>query len=135
MRHVLKTAILVGALAGAAFAQDATEGTTPPPAAAEGSVTAVVLEGAEVFGVDGQGMGEVTDVVTTDTGEIEAAIISVGGFLGFGRHSVAIPMEDLSVMERQDDPGEMIVQVPMTVAELKEMPEYEPPAPAAPPTN
>ncbi|MEM7614595.1 MAG: PRC-barrel domain-containing protein [Pseudomonadota bacterium] len=81
------------------------------------------LAGANVLGTDGEGIGRVTDIVFTSLGEVEAAVVSTGGFLGFGRHSVAIPVAELSVLERADQPGSLVVQLPMSQDDLKAMPE------------
>ncbi len=123
-------------LGGAAFAQSDTTSTDPavaPAAEAEVAVAETVipveevvpedLAGANVLGVDGEGIGRVTNIVFTALGEVEAAVVSTGGFLGFGRHSVAIPVGDLSVLERSDQPGALFVKLPLTQDELKAMPE------------
>lgn len=123
------------ALGGAAFAQSetTTDAAAAPAAEAETEVAETVipveevvpedLAGANVLGVDGEGIGRVTNIVFTALGEVEAAVVSTGGFLGFGRHSVAIPVDDLSVLERSDQPGALFVKLPMTQDELKAMPE------------
>ncbi len=125
MRQIL-LAISLSVLGAAVSAQDTTapasEAEAPAPAGEE--VTAEVITGADVYGEDGENMGRVTNVVYTSSGDVEAAVISVGGFLGFGRHVAAIPVEDLALMEKADTDGEMIVQVPLTEEEFKALPEY-----------
>jgi PRC-barrel domain protein len=81
------------------------------------------LTGADVIGADGEELGRITQIVFTSMGEMEAAVVSTGGFLGFGRHSVAIPVEDLTVSEPADQPGMVTVKLPLTLEELKAMPE------------
>ena len=126
----MKTALYMLAIAAlatpAAIAQQAPEGTPPavvltPVDMAE--VAPAELRGADVMGADGEEIGQITAIVFTSTGEMGAAVISTGGFLGFGRHSVAIPLEQLSVSTPPDASGEMVVRLPLTEEELKEMPE------------
>jgi|GEM_PF-6915835 len=81
------------------------------------------LRGADVLGMDGQEIGQITAVVFTSTGEMEAAVVSTGGFLGFGRHSVSIPLDELQISAPTDAPGAVVVQLPMTEAQLKDLPE------------
>ena len=128
-RHTRLAALaLVLALPAAALAQSAEVTPAPLPAAiAPEDVTADMLDGADVFSVEGADIGRVRDIVFTSAGEVDAAVISVGGFLGFGQHRVSIPVEDLVVIERVDVEGEMIVQVPLTRAQMKALPEYETP--------
>lgn len=102
--------------------------TALPMSILEDEMTAEMLAGAEVFSIDGDGIGEVSDIVFTTSGDLDSAVISVGGFLGFGQHSVAIPVAELNVMEKVDTEGEVIVQVPLTKAQMKALPEYETPA-------
>lgn len=143
MKHTVLTSVAVFALAAAAHAQTTETETAPAADAAtlaEETVAETVipveevvpedLAGANVLGVDGDGIGRVTNIVFTALGEVEAAVVSTGGFLGFGRHSVAIPVTDLSVVERSDQPGALFVKLPMTQDELKAMPEIGDEAPA-----
>lgn len=127
MRQIL-LAISLSVWGAALAAQD-----TATPAPEGDAVTAEALAGADVYGSDGETMGRVTEVVFTPEGDVDAAVIAVGGFLGFGRHEAAIPVEDLALMEKADTEGEMIVQVPLTEEEFKALPEYAaaPIAPAA----
>ncbi|MEM8870336.1 MAG: PRC-barrel domain-containing protein [Pseudomonadota bacterium] len=122
-------------LGAAAIAQTETDTTAPqtdggaevvasePALVPVDEVIPEELAGVNVVGTDGEGIGRVTDIVFTSLGEVEAAVVSTGGFLGFGRHSVAIPVEELEVLERADQPGALVVQLPMTQDDLKAMPE------------
>ena len=133
-----KSAVAIAAIAvmGIAYqglAQEAQNDVAPAPlpsAVAPEDMTAEMLAGADVFSIEGSDIGQVRDIVFASSGELEAAVISVGGFLGFGQHRVSIPLEDLVVIERVDAEGEMIVQVPLTKAQMKALPEYEMPAEA-----
>ncbi|MEM8789210.1 MAG: PRC-barrel domain-containing protein [Pseudomonadota bacterium] len=103
---------------------------TPTPATPGGDSTglsAEALAGADVLSVDGEDIGTVSGIVFTAAGDISAAVVSVGGFLGFGRHSVAIPVDDLQVEPGDVDTGDdLIVKLPLTEDQVRAMPEYAP---------
>ena len=87
-------------------------------------MTAEMLAGADVFSIEGNDIGQVSDIVFTSGGEMDQAVISFGGFLGFGRQTVALPLKELTILERVDSEGEMIVQVPLTEDQMEALPEY-----------
>lgn len=82
------------------------------------------LAGADVLGADGADVGAVSGIVFTSAGEIEAAVVSVGGIFGLFSHRVAIPVTELSVVESGAPGGALVVQVPLTGDELRELPRY-----------
>jgi putative membrane protein len=55
------------------------------------------LEGTSVYGSDNENIGEIDDVVLDRKGRVVAVIVGVGGFLGIGEKSVAIPFEALEI--------------------------------------
>jgi hypothetical protein len=73
---------------------------TPPPAEAPGSAgtPATVLDdqqvvailGKNVRGREGEDMGRIVDVIVNRSGQVRAAIIDFGGFLGVGSRKVAV---------------------------------------------
>jgi hypothetical protein len=84
-------------LANAARADDsATPGSTAPAAPATPEVTVLnkhevegVL-GREVRGPTDENMGHIVDVLVDRSGQVRAAIIDFGGFLGVGSRKVAV---------------------------------------------
>ena len=50
-----------------------------------------------------ENIGDVNDLIIDDNGEITQAVIGVGGFLGIGEKDVAVPFDDLQVVERDGD--------------------------------
>lgn len=60
-----------------------------------GIFSAERLKGVEVIGADITRIGEIEDVMVDRTGRVAAVVISVGGFLGIGSKSVAVPFEAL----------------------------------------
>ncbi|SDE34028.1 PRC-barrel domain-containing protein [Limimaricola pyoseonensis] len=84
------------------------------------------LSGASVYGAQDENIGEIEDLVVTDTGEVEQAVIGVGGFLGLGEKKVAVNFDDLQLMTNEDG-SDIRVYISATEDELKALPEYEAP--------
>jgi sporulation protein YlmC with PRC-barrel domain len=76
------------------------------------------LVGTNVFGANGDDVGEVDNVVLKN-GRL-AAIVGVGGFLGLGEHDVAVPLENFSRVD-----GGLMLDT-RTEDELERMPEFNP---------
>ncbi|WP_405405459.1 PRC-barrel domain-containing protein [Paracoccus sp. Ld10] len=56
------------------------------------------ITGTSVMSPDGADIGSISDlIVDSETGEMKAAIIGVGGFLGIGQKQIALPWADLTV--------------------------------------
>src|SRR5947209_6337030 len=51
--------------------------------------------GLNVYNDNNESIGSINDLLTDKSGNIKAAVISVGGFLGVGAHLVAVPFEKL----------------------------------------
>ena len=86
--------------------------------------TADRLIGADVYDARGENVGSVDDVVLGLDDRITDVIVDVGGFLGIGAHTVALPIHDATIGWHDED-DDVRVQVTMTAEELEEMPEYE----------
>jgi sporulation protein YlmC with PRC-barrel domain len=54
------------------------------------------LKGKDVYGIEGESIGSVSDVLVSHGG-VSAVVIDVGGFLGIGSKSVAVDMATLQV--------------------------------------
>lgn len=85
------------------------------------TLTAETLTGADVRGPDDTSIAEVSDLVLTGEGQVTDVILDVGGFLGIGARSVAIPMDRLTVA--QTEGGAVRLWVNMTKEELEALPE------------
>jgi sporulation protein YlmC with PRC-barrel domain len=94
-----------------------------PPAPAP-TIYADQLSGADVFSSEGQDIGRIADIVYTEDGNIEAAVVTVEGFWGFGRHSVKIPMAELTVNPPIGPRGVFAVLLPLTRDQVRAMPAY-----------
>jgi sporulation protein YlmC with PRC-barrel domain len=90
--------------------------------------TAAVLKGwraskllrADVYNDDNQKIGRIEDMIVAPDGQLAAAIIDVGGFLGMGKHRVAVPVEQFS-----DISAKKLVLPKATKDALKAMPEFQ----------
>jgi sporulation protein YlmC with PRC-barrel domain len=67
----------------------------------------------------GERIGSIEDIIVSPERTASWAIIGVGGFLGLGKHDVAIPMDQLT----QD--GDTFILKGATREALKAMPEFE----------
>ncbi|MBW7056244.1 PRC-barrel domain-containing protein [Paracoccus bogoriensis] len=56
------------------------------------------ITGTNVEAPDGTNIGSIKDLILDgDTGELKAAIIGVGGFLGIGQKDIALPWDELTI--------------------------------------
>src|SRR5262249_41568914 len=105
---------VVLSLAGSALAQDQQSAAQPPPPVAGRSVLGATVEETEalVYGYRiskllhqevwndvGERIGRTEDFIVKPDGTITFAIIDVGGFLGIGKHRVAIPVSQISAVK------------------------------------
>lgn len=82
------------------------------------------LTGARVYGANDEDIGEISELLVNDDGEIERAVLDIGGFLGMGEHSIAVPMEELQIL-RSDGGDDFRVYIDNTQESLEAQPEYE----------
>jgi len=136
------TVLALIAAASFAFAENNTEKTEPPPPAA-GTTTPpaappppqvtpeiTVLNKHEVEGVLGrdvrsaadEDMGRIVDVLVDRAGQVRAAIIDFGGFLGVGSRRIAVDWGALH-FPQPGKPGERIA-LDLTRDQVKAAPEY-----------
>ena len=83
-------------------------------------LTAEDLEGARVYDTADDNVGEVSDLLVNAKGEIEAAVIDVGGFLGWGEHTVAVPLEKVQILRAADGSAPRL-QVEISREQLEKM--------------
>ncbi len=112
--------------------QMAATGSTPATSSEAGflnaspdQVRATSLMGKSVYGPDDASIGKVSDLVFEKDGGTRAALIDVGGFLGMGEKTVAIPFDELHITQA-DAAAEPRVTVAMTKDQLEQLPTYEP---------
>ena len=140
-RPALVLAAVLGLIAATtfAFAENDTEKKAEPPAAnttpanpAPPQVTPeiTVLNKHEVEGVLGrdvrsaadEDMGRIVDVLVDRAGQVRAAIIDFGGFLGVGSRRIAVDWNALH-FPQPGKPGERIA-LDLTRDQVKAAPEY-----------
>ena len=141
MRGDHRTAIAVAALlalsvaVAVAFAAEGTGGAEPPPAVNPAAPLATpevtILNKHEVEGVLGrevrsaadENMGRIVDVLVDRTGQVRAAIIDFGGFLGVGSRKIAVDWNALH-FPQPGKPGARIA-LELTRDQVKAAPEYQ----------
>lgn len=116
--------------------QDTTMQTAPQPVpdtdyAADGYAPAVLdertaeaLTGANVHDAENDSIGVVSDLVLDEDSAITHLLVDVGGFLGIGSHTVALPVEDVDILWNDAD-ADVRVHVQMTREQLENMPEHQ----------
>ena len=83
------------------------------------------LIGTRVYGTKDEDVGEVSDIIVNRDKNIREALVDVGGFLGMGEKTVAMPMDDLRIMQAADDDDDLRVYVDATQERLENMRAYE----------
>ena len=90
----------------------------------ESYLTAENLDGARVYDANDEWVGEISELVIAEDGQITDAIVDVGGFLGLGEKPVALKLTDLQIL-RQDGGDDVRIYTAMAEEELEAMPEFE----------
>jgi len=86
-------------------------------------ISADDLLDANLYDVNDDNVGNVTDVVLGPEGEAQYIVADVGGFLGLGAHTVAIGFDEMSVMH-DEGMADLRIYVDVTEDTLRTMPEY-----------
>ncbi|EAQ01164.1 hypothetical protein OB2597_03709 [Pseudooceanicola batsensis HTCC2597] len=100
------------------------DGTFPGTPVENTYLTADNLDGARVYDANDEWVGEISELIVTEEGEITDAIIDVGGFLGIGEKPVALKLSDLQIL-RQDGSDDVRIYTAMAEEELESMPEFQ----------
>lgn len=105
MKIAIKSLFAAATLAASlspALAQTAgstTLGVTEIKAVADGWSVKKQFIGATVYNEEQKKVGKVEDIIVAPDGTLSYAIIGAGGFVGLGRHDVAVPVGQLKVMD------------------------------------
>ncbi|MCB5176414.1 PRC-barrel domain-containing protein [Microvirga lenta] len=59
------------------------------------------LEGVNVYNQNNERIGDISEVLVNEQGQVEAVVIGVGGFLGIGERSVAVPFNALQWQQEE----------------------------------
>jgi PRC-barrel domain len=106
-----------------------TNSATKLPGASEPSVTildnqeAQGILGKEVRGAADENMGRIVDVIADRNGQVKAAIIDFGGFLGVGSRKIAVAWSALHFLPNAKK-GERI-SLELTRDQVRSAPEYK----------
>ena len=124
-QSLVAAALLAGTLSGIslAYAQGApqaiTEKRTDVVQLASG-YRASKLSGADVYNKNKDTIGTLDDLIVSPSADRSTyAILSVGGFLGMGKHLVAVPFTDLQINNRR------VVLPEATKKSLEALPEFK----------
>lgn len=92
-----------------------------------GQLTAEDLEGVSVYGNNDERLGEISNLVLSDDGQIAEVIVDVGGFLGIGEKPVALPFDDIELRHSEEGAmsGGLRATAPHTSEELEGMDSWE----------
>jgi sporulation protein YlmC with PRC-barrel domain len=128
MLKSLSLSVPILALAGGlAFAQMQTD---RQPANSEHSMSSLAsnhwlasdIYKASVYDPSNNKIGSIEDLVLDTSGQVQTAVIGVGGFLGIGQKDVAVPFGELKVASRS---GKQELVLNRTKEQLKDAPAYD----------
>ena len=117
------------ALAAASFPTVVPAQTTAVPAVAfitqqpANEWLAGVFIGAKVKNDAGDTVGDIYDLLFSPQGQINTVVLGVGGFLGMGERTVAVPYSTLSF--KVGPKGERIIIVPLSKENLVKAPDFK----------
>ena len=125
-RFTLTTLTLAAALCGAnpAWAQVAGGTTTATATMTESTRLAMgwsvkkTLMGKNIYNDAGEKVGKVEDLIISPDKDVSYVIVGAGGFIGIGRHDVAVPMAKI-----QDKAGKLVM-AGATKDSIKAMPTF-----------
>jgi len=116
---------------GPAPAQPSTQPPAPAPAASTPPAAVTILPnhevqsilGREVLSTNGDNMGRIVDVLVDRSGEVRAAIIDFGGFLGVGSRKIAVEWNALHFPPPAQTDAKITLE--LTRDQVKAAPEYQ----------
>jgi hypothetical protein len=142
MRRVPRIALLVSAFTMLsvvssadrlhALAQNSEGSATAPWEALTGPPAAVLISSRNVEGIIGkdvrsianEDMGRIVEIVVDRTGQVRAAVIDFGGFLGVGSRKIAVDWTLLQFNAAGDPHGRITLK--LTQDQVRTAPEYKP---------
>lgn len=95
----------------------------PPPVVVLKSHELAGIMGREVRSATGENMGRIVDVVIDRVGQVRAAVIDFGGFLGVGSRKIAVDWNALSFPPSGDKAERVTLE--FTRDQVKAAPEYQ----------
>ena len=128
MKKIALITASLAMLASPAFAQESkTVGAAPAEAkfstVSKDEMFTSKLKGLNVYNQKEESVGEITDIAIKGN-QVDALILSVGGFLGMGEHSVAVSPSSVSV-KRDTKNDKWVATMNTTKEALKAAPEFK----------
>jgi opacity protein-like surface antigen len=129
MKKLVLIAASLAVLASPAFAADEHKTTGNAPAEAKFSTVSKdemfssKIKGLSVTNQQNQTIGEISDIAMKNQ-QVDALILSVGGFLGMGEHYVAVSPSSVNVRYDQKD-NKWLASMNTTKEALKAAPEFK----------
>ncbi|WP_375263376.1 PRC-barrel domain-containing protein [Palleronia sp.] len=115
-----------------ASAQETNGLVTDAETEVEGTATGALTEGEaeveqETVATQSQpeNVGEISDIIMTQDGQVEYVILGVGGFLGIGQQDVAVNFDALSVQPDPQNEGEMMIMINATQEQIENAPTFD----------
>lgn len=88
-----------------------------------GQLLASNIIGMAVYNASDEKLGDISDILTTEDGDISGVVLGVGGFLGIGTKKVGVSYESLDFAT--DANGNEIVRLNATREEFEAAPEFK----------
>ena len=127
MKKIVLIAASLALLASPAFAESKTVGAAPAEAkfstVSKDEMFSSKLKGLNVYNQKDESVGEITDIAIKGS-QVDALILSVGGFLGMGEHYVAVSPSSVSV-KRDTKNDKWVATMNTTKEALKAAPEFK----------
>ncbi|MBQ0819353.1 PRC-barrel domain-containing protein [Microvirga sp. HBU67558] len=89
------------------------------------------LEGLNVYNQNNEKIGDISELLVDSSGKVQAVVVGVGGFLGLGERDVAIPFEQIKLV---NEPRTVATTATTTDPNAPVAPRPTATAPAAPGT-
>ena len=74
---------------------------------------------------DWDSIGEIDDLVISETGEVKAVLVDIGGFLGMGEKTVSVSMDQLRMIRDGDSEDDYFIVFTADRAALESAPAFE----------
>jgi len=81
--------------------------------------------GSSEGGSERQQIGQISDIVLTQDGQVDYVILGVGGFLGIGERNVAVNMDAIEFTPDPENEGEFLMMIPATQEDIENAPEFD----------
>ena len=127
MKKIALITASLALLASPAFAESKTVGAAPAEAkfstVSKDEIFSSKLKGLNVYNQKDESVGEITDIAIKGS-QVDALILSVGGFLGMGEHYVAVSPASVNV-KRDTKNDKWVATMNTTKEALKAAPEFK----------